>query len=1463
PTISDEEIEGTWSPTINNMATTDYTFTPVTGACATTTTVTITINSTPATPGAITGETAVFVGGVEIYQVAVVDGATNYTWTVPTGWTIIFGQGTTAITASPDENAESGDITVTASNNCGISEAATLGVTVIRLECEDIIISATASTATCLNNGVITITITGEGLVLNDPEKQPQLTLIPEGSGQYVENAALPGTGNVRIFDQAFVGTYTVQVKLFCSASNGWTTSTLETMVTVGTTYSALQSNAVGMRKSLNCKPTGQLGIGFINGKSPYSVEIIDFVPAGIFSYTGQTIFDNITTTSYIINNVPAGTYTLKAMDDCGTSETLTSFVGTVVDDLPVKSPNVEFGMAYNVTDCKTVSSSPGTVASTGHLDADQLYYWNNHSTYYEHTYLIDQIGTKVWKSGYRGTYELPHDSYACFCETSDRIYGYYRVQGCTEENVQDIGKGYVCRNDIWTSTAINIITMDGTPLPDETFNCDSARLNFGVDVWRAVCYPLEWTITVLNDPNGELPVGMVIDEGILGGNTVTPNDWMISTAATSKNYKRGVTYRITAMESGSCSRTFNFNWTPPIGGGQAFQVFTNPNNGASYPKCRWSYSFLYTSGYEHIVPGTTIRYISGPMPLPNFPNYGDIFTIPTGYNSGNFYIASNNPTAQEPDVMLLAGNYQFEITNNCGVVFYVAINETHHYVVEDFTHTQETLCEGLKITPTHRIRRYNALGEYTYPQTPTDGTYYYIRSAPPGVLYSSARVPYGESLILPIPGTYTIATIYASSGAGCDSSRDDIIFTIGDPLSVDPESISSYICEGASYGNIFIQAINGVAPYTYSITAAGTTFPILASNDDGRFTNFGEEDASYDIRITDDCGTSISVTVSMLSLANATLVYTINDGVFCEGSVVHLNAISLGDATYSWTGPDGFTSDQQRPRFPAVYPDSEGWYVVEILSEGCSAPKSDQLYITIVPAPDQPGDISGTTAASTDNTYTYSIAAVSGATDYTWTVPAGWTIITGQTTNIITVSTSETSESGDIIVTANNNCGSSVPATLYVTVSGNTSVIGIEMTNCPTDGFLHLGLSLQLQAQVFPEDALNKEVKWFSNNLPVATIDQTGLVTAKSIGTTIISAVTVDGGFIAECIIRVIHPVTGVALNKSTTILAVGGIETLKATVYPESASVKGVKWSSANEGVATVVDGIVTGIAEGTTTITVTTVEGGFTATCVVTVVTDYITPTGVTVNPLTLNLDRGKSYQVKADVKPAGANPLVTWSSNNTTIATVDEDGIVTAKAAGKATITAKTINGFSANCTVTVTIPVESIEVMPEDCTIALKGTKTLKATVYPSDASNKTIVWSSSNTAVATVNASGTVTAKSVNDVVEIYATNTASGVVGVCIVTVGTGKSTPVIATEEPSLDDIYVYPNPTSGELRIENGKLKIENVEIYDVLGKKQKTIFNFQLSTFNLTDLPAGVYFVRILTENEVVVRRIIKN
>jgi uncharacterized protein YjdB len=166
--------------------------------------------------------------------------------------------------------------------------------------------------------------------------------------------------------------------------------------------------------------------------------------------------------------------------------------------------------------------------------------------------------------------------------------------------------------------------------------------------------------------------------------------------------------------------------------------------------------------------------------------------------------------------------------------------------------------------------------------------------------------------------------------------------------------------------------------------------------------------------------------------------------------------------------------------------------------------------------------------------------------------------------------------------------------------------------------------------------------------------------------------------------------PATGVSLNKTSTTLAIGGTETLTATVLPASAN-QSVTWSSSSTSVARVSDaGVVTAVSAGTATITATTEDGGFRATCAVTVAPADIAVTGVSLSHTTLSLKPNATQQLTATIAPTTAtNKNVTWSSSNTSVATVSATGLVTAKTAGTATITVTTQDGNkTATCVVTV-------------------------------------------------------------------------------------------------------------------------------------------------------------------------------
>ncbi|WP_049945025.1 starch-binding protein [Butyrivibrio sp. AC2005] len=149
-----------------------------------------------------------------------------------------------------------------------------------------------------------------------------------------------------------------------------------------------------------------------------------------------------------------------------------------------------------------------------------------------------------------------------------------------------------------------------------------------------------------------------------------------------------------------------------------------------------------------------------------------------------------------------------------------------------------------------------------------------------------------------------------------------------------------------------------------------------------------------------------------------------------------------------------------------------------------------------------------------------------------------------------------------------------------------------------------------QLVAEIQPENATNRELTWTSSDGTVAQVSAEGLVTAKKKGKCIITVTTKDGEFKAECKVTVTKKVdvTGVKLNKSKKTLKKGKTYTLKATLKPKKATNQDVKWSSSNKKVATVDEnGVVTAVGAGEATITVKTKEGGYKATCNITVKKD----------------------------------------------------------------------------------------------------------------------------------------------------------------------------------------------------------------------------------------------------------------
>ena len=352
-----------------------------------------------------------------------------------------------------------------------------------------------------------------------------------------------------------------------------------------------------------------------------------------------------------------------------------------------------------------------------------------------------------------------------------------------------------------------------------------------------------------------------------------------------------------------------------------------------------------------------------------------------------------------------------------------------------------------------------------------------------------------------------------------------------------------------------------------------------------------------------------------------------------------------------------------------------------------------------------------------------------------------------------------------------------------YGTITIKVEDMATGVTLSPTSKELKVNETAQLAASVLPATA-NQGIKFTSSDETVATVSETGLVTARKEGTAVITATAADGSEkSASCTIKVGAtavdvPVTGITLDQpEITIEVLKDAKQLKATVEPANATNKDVVFSSSNTNVAVVSNtGLVTAINNGAATITVTSKENpSIMAKCLVKVGAPVLV-TDVTVQPAELNLKTDGTYQLSVSVLPSNADERgVTFESSNTAVATVSASGLITAKGPGTATITvtAKDSSGKKATCTVTVTQPVKGVTVSPSSVVIQKDNVQKLTASVVPENATNKKLIYKSSNETVAVVSNDGIITARSEGWATITVCSEENQAIYGTCTVKVG------------------------------------------------------------------------------------------
>ena len=305
---------------------------------------------------------------------------------------------------------------------------------------------------------------------------------------------------------------------------------------------------------------------------------------------------------------------------------------------------------------------------------------------------------------------------------------------------------------------------------------------------------------------------------------------------------------------------------------------------------------------------------------------------------------------------------------------------------------------------------------------------------------------------------------------------------------------------------------------------------------------------------------------------------------------------------------------------------------------------------------------------------------------------------------------------------------------------------------------YIAVGSSKTIDLRYTPSENVNKNVTFSSSDTSIFTVSKDGVITGVKEGIAVLSCVAEDLGQngAITCMVYVTAKevsATDFSITPSEDTVYIGSTLQLTPVFTPENTTIRDIIWTSSDEAKATVdADGVVSGIAEGTTVITATYKDTTndnkvWTSTCIVTVEKAPIHATGFEVSPTTQNIICGNKFTITPKFTPEDTtDQTVIYQSLDDTIVTVNNKGVVTGVGPGDAIIQCTAVDGgFNATVAVHVDKAVD-FKLSPSTRELALGQSFTPKKVIKPAKA-NKTATWKSSNTKIATVNSSGKVTAK--------------------------------------------------------------------------------------------------------------------
>jgi hypothetical protein len=1002
-------------------------------------------NGVPALPSIISGNTTVCAGTVEVYSVTNVPGV-FYNWGLPSGWS------GTSITNSISASVGtiSGNIQVAASNSCGSSPVRSLAVTSTNIPAQPSFISG--ATSACQGSAQTYSVTNVAGLTYS--------WTLPSGwSGSSTSNT-------INITVGASTGTISVTANNSCGGSIPRTLSVSITPLPSLPTVANFPSPV--------CEGSTQI----------YSVNLVPFaddynwtLPSG---WSGPTTGQNITTTVGALG----GNISVNASNSCGTGPTLT--LPITVNPLPAQ-PSVISGntnlcqgssQTYTVTNVSgltynwnlpsgwTGSSSSNSITTVAGANSGTVSVSASNTCGASTPRTLAVTVTPVPSlpgtiSGNTTVCQGSSQTYSVAAVSGATSYTWTLPSGWTGTNTTNSinptvgansGNITVTANNACGSSAAQTLAVTVNPTPSQpgtisgnTTVCQGSSQTYSV---AAVSGATSYTWTLPSGWSGTNTTNSINPTvGANSGNiTVTANN----TCGSSTAQTLAVTVNPTPSQPGTISgattvcqgssQTYNvtpvsgatsYTWTLPSGwsgtsssniipvtvGANNGNITVTANNACGSSAAQTLAVTVSTppsqpgviSGATTVCQGSSQTY--SVTPVSGATSY--TWTLPSGWSG------TNTTNSINPTVGANSGNITVTANNTCGssTVRTLAVTVSPVPSQPGIISGNTTVCQG---------------SSQTYSVTPVSGATSYTWTLPSGWTGTNTT-----NSINPTVGANS-GNITVTANNGCGSSTVRTLAITVNPVPSQPGTINgnTTVCQGSSQ-TYSVAAVPSATSYTWTLpsgwsgTSSSNSIPVTLGANSGNIT----------VTANNACGSSAAQTLAVTVSTPPSQPGVISGNTtVCQGSSQTYSVAAVSGATsYTWTLPSGWTgSNSTNSINPTVGANSGN--ITVTANNACGSSTVRTLAVTVNPTPSQPGIISGNTTVCQGSSQTYSVAAVSGATSYTWTLPSGWTGT--NTTNSINPTVG--ANSGNITVTANNACGSSTVRTLAVTVNPTPSQPGV-----------------------------------------------------------------------------------------------------------------------------------------------------------------------------------------------------------------------------------------------------------------------------------------------------------------------------------------------------------------------------------------------------------------------------------